>query len=191
MKTTITIQNKATINNTIGHRTNGNCKPIIAIDVHETFNSGLDAANYFGCDSSVIYQALKRKHPRIRMYEHDENGNKTRFIGTCRLSYAKQAEESVDALLDSGRNMQNELDKANQKLAEQEAEMAEFRAWKAEQERIRKAAEDREKAIAKAKEKVERRKRMALRKEEEAANAWKRVREADEELAALLAEKED
>ena len=191
MKTTITIQNKATINNSIGHRTNGNCKPIIAIDIHKTFNSQLDAAEYFKCDNRVISAALKRNNPSIRMYERDENGKRIRFLGTCRLSYAKQAEESVDALLDSGRNMQNELDKANKKLAEQEAEMAEFRAWKAEQERIRKAAEDREKAIAKAKEKLERRKRMALRKEEEAANAWKRVREADMELAELLNEKED
>jgi hypothetical protein len=69
--------------------------------------------------------------------------------------------------------------------------MAEFRAWKAEQERIRKAEEERQNAIAKAKEKLERRKRMAIRKEEEAANAWNRVREADMELAKLLGEQEE
>lgn len=191
MKTTITIQNKATINNTIGHHCNGNSKPIIAIDIHKTFTSCLDAAEYFGCGHAPIYKVLNGHQPYIRMYERDENGKRIRFLGTCRLSYAKQAEESVDALLENGRNMQNELDKANKKLAEQEAEMAEFRAWKAEQERARKAEENRQQAIAKAKEKLERRKRMALRKQEECDNAWNRVREADLELAELLNEKEN
>ena len=189
MKTTITIQNTANINNTIGHHCNGNAKPIIAIDIHKTFNSGLDAAAYFGCDANYLYSALKKPNPSIRMYERDENGKRIRFLGTCRLSYAKQAEESVDALLETGRNMQDELDKANKKLAEQEAEMAEFRAWKAEKERIRKAEEARQNAIAKAKEKVERRKRMAVRKEEEAAHAWQRVYDAEKELSELIGEK--
>ena len=188
---TIIIQNKATINNSVGSHHNGNCDPIIAIDIHQTFTSGIDTAKHFKCSPHTVYQALKTPNPRIRMYEHDENGNRVRFIGYCRIARASHATESVDALMSHGRNVMNELDKANKKLAEQEAEMAEFRAWKAEQERIRKAEEERQNAIAKAKEKLERRKRMAIRKEEEAANAWNRVREADMELAELLAEKED
>jgi hypothetical protein len=188
--TTITIQNKATINNCIGSHHNGNCDPIIAIDIHRTFTSGIDTAKHFKCSPHTVYQALKTPNPRIRMYEHDENGNRVRFIGYCRISRASHATESVDALMEHSREMMEERDKVKQKLAEQEAELAEFRAWKAEQERIRKAEEERQNAIAKAKEKLERRKRMALRKEEETANAWKRVREADMELAELLAEAE-
>lgn len=188
---TITIQNKATINNCIGSHHNGNCKSIIAIDIHKTFNSGLDAATYFGCHAHQIYSALKKPTPSIRMYERDENGNRIRFIGTCRLAYAAHATESIDALMDHGRTVMNELDKANKKLAEQEAEMAEFRAWKAEQEAKRKAEEVRQQKLAKVKDTIERRKRIAIRREAECENAWNRVHEAEMELAKLLGEKED
>lgn len=189
--TRITLQNTAIIDNCIGSHHNGNCDPIIAIDIHRTFTSGIDTAKHFKCSPHTVYQALKTPNPRIRMYEHDENGNRVRFIGYCRIARASHATESVDALMEHSREMMDERDKANKKLAEQEAEMAEFRAWKAEKERIRKAEEERQKAIAKATEKVERRKRMAIRKEEEAAHAWNRVHEAERELAELIGEKEE
>ena len=124
------------------------------------------------------------------MYERDENGNKVRSLGYCRIVRATQAEESVDTLMDHGRAQRDELDKANKKLAEYEAEMAEFRAWKAERERIRKAEEEHQNAIAKAKEKVARRERMAKRKEAEHLHALNRLADAQRELDELLKEEE-
>lgn len=184
--TTITIRNKSTVTS-FGVHTHGNCKPIIAIDIDKTFNSGLDAARYFGCAPETIYAVLRGDQPHLRMYERDENKKRIRFLGTCRLTYVSHAEETVDALMENGRNLRDKLSKANEKLAAQESEMAEFRAWKVEQEKIRKAKEMHQLLIDKANARLERAKRMEQNAYEHyQLMASKRIA-AEEKLAALQA----
>lgn len=175
MNTTIIIHNKATMKAT-GIHTHKNAKPVICLDNGNRYASVTDAAEAVGVTHNSLSAHL--------------NGD-TKTCGGMHWSFMSRVTESADTILDHASHLSSELDKANKKLAEQEAEMAEFRAWKAEKERIRKAEEARQHAIAKAKEKVERRKRMAIRKEEEAAHAWNRVHEAEKELAELIDEKEE
>lgn len=176
MNTTIIIHNKATLK-TIGHHTQRAFQPMVCVETGERFASMTDAAEAKGVSVSNISVAARDPKNRKCCNHH--------------WIRASQITEHADMLLDRTSALHEENESMKQKLAEQEAEMAEFRAWKAEQERARKAEENRQQAIAKAKEKLERRKRMALRKQEECDNAWNRVREADLELAELLNEKEN
>ena len=179
--TTIIVHNKAILASE-GVHTSACCKPVIAIELHKVFNSRLDAARYFGVSAQTIFDVLNGDRPHIRMYERDENGNRIRFVGTCRLVDAKNPEECMDMLMDHSREME-------QKLSAQEAEMKEFRAWKAEKEAARKAEEERlaiienaKLAVAKAEGKLERRTRMIERREMEFRTAIERRDNAAREL---------
>ena len=187
MEKTIIIRNKSTLTS-FGTHHNGNCVPIIAIDVNRAFNSGVDTAKGLGCSLASVYNVLEGKQPYVRMYERDENGKKIRFIGTCRLTRVSHAEETVDALMESGRNMRDELAKANAKLATYDSELAEFRAWKAEREAIRKAEETRQMTITKAEAKVARCERIASNAEEKFKMALDRLHKARRELKDLKGE---
>lgn len=176
--TTLRIRNNATLtsNGTLHcHR----CKPVIAIEISKTFNSVTDTAEYFGVSANTVCKVLKGKQKSLRMYDHDENGNRTRFVGTCRLTYAAHLETAMDAVMESGR-------KANERIAELERKAALWDAYKAEQDAIIKAKEEYEKAVIKAKEKVERRKAIEQRKQEEYQLAIARRQEAERELNELL-----
>lgn len=190
--TTLRIRNEGnlTSNGTHHHK---NCKPIIAIELHKTFNSITDTAEFFGVCISHISDVLNGRLKTIGLYERDENGNKIRLICRCRLTYAAHMESTVDKLMECGREATDKLNKANERIetlkkynAELNAELAEYRAWKAEQEVIRKAKEEHEIAITKAKEKVERRKNIEQRKQEEYQLAIARRQEAERELSELL-----
>ena len=161
---TIIIHNKATMKAT-GIHTKCNNKPVICIDNGNRYASVTDAAKAAGV------------HP-VTMSCHLHG--KTSRCADLRWSFMAHVTENADAILD-------ELSKANAKLAAQESEMAEYRAWKLEQEKIRKAKEIHQQLIAKANARIER----YLRAEQVARERYelmmsKRV-EAEEKLAALQA----
>lgn len=191
----VIISKQATLTST-GTHTYHTCKPIIAIDIHRTFNSLMDAAEYFGCSYKIICNTLRGKQSAVGIYERDENGKRIRKIGTCRLVYAAYAETAMDAIMETGRNTTTELEKVKAENKALNEELKEYRAWKAEQERIRKEEEARleaerkakeahEKAIANAKEKIERRKRIERDAQEKYQFAIARRQQAEKELAEL------
>ena len=136
-----------------GTHTNGNCKPVLAIEVQKVFNSYTDVAEYFGTTVAVISNVLNGRQKAIRMYERDENGKRIRYIGKCHLVLACDAATAMDAVLDVGRKAIEELHKANKRIAEFEQKAAMWDALQAEQDTARKAEEERRQVIAKATEK--------------------------------------
>ena len=120
--TTIIIHNKATMKAT-GTHTQKNFRPVICIDNGNRYASVTDAAEAMGVAKSTMSRAAN-------------NPKQVRCCG-MRWSFMSHVMENADDILDHTSHLSSELNKANQKLAEQEAEMAEFRAWKAEQARIR------------------------------------------------------
>lgn len=124
--TTIRIRHEANLTSNGKHH-HGCCKPVIAIDIQKTFNSVSDAAEYFGVNINSVILVLKGKQKAIRMYERDENGNRTRFIGTCRLSYAAHAETAIDELMNCGRKYKENLHKANENISNLQTENYELK----------------------------------------------------------------
>ena len=190
--TTLRIRHEANLTSNGTHH-NGNCKPIIAIELHKTFNSLTDTAEFFGVEVQHIWHVLNGKYKTIGLYERDENGNKIRLICRCRLTYAAHMESTVDALMECGREATEKLNKANERIealkqynADLNEELAEYRAWKAEQEAKRKAKEEHERAISNATDKVERCKKIEQRKQEEYQLAIARRQEAERKLEELL-----
>lgn len=186
--TTIIVHNEAILTSE-GKHTSKVCKPLIAVELQQTFNSRLDAAEKLGVCPATIQNVLNGNQSALRLYERDENGNKTRYIGKCTLIDANNPEEGMDLLMGHARKEREKRLEAERKLAEQKAEMAEFLAWKAEREAERKAEEERlatiEKAklaVAKAEGKLERRTRMIERREMEFRTAIERRDEAAREL---------
>ena len=173
--TTIIINNKATMQ-AHGVHTHKNSKPVICLDNGNRYVSVTDAAEAIGVTHATLSAHL--------------NGD-TQTCRGMRWSFMSRVMESADTILDHAAHLSSELNKANEKLTEQEAEMAEFRAWKAEQARIRQEEEIRQQALEKAKEKVARRQRMADRKEEEFKHALSRLHDAERELNVLLNGKEN
>lgn len=201
--TTLRIRHEANLTS-YGTHHNGNCKPIIAVELHRTFNSLTDAADFFGVEPQYIWQVLNGKLNTIGLWERDENGNRIRLICRCRLTYASHFESAVDKLMDCGRKATEQLNKANERIEslkkyneELNEELTEYRAWKAEQEAKRKAEEERIKAEAKAKEErelaiakanknVERKQRIFDRLMDALLEAEIRLNEAKMERDALL-----
>lgn len=171
--TTMRIRHEANLTS-YGTHHNGNCKPIIAVDLHKTFNSLLDAAEFFGVDAQRIWSVLNVNPTHtIGLWERDENGNKIRRICKCRLTYASHMESTVDALMACGRESTEKLNKANERIAELEtknkeleAELAELRAWKMAREMrdeaMRKARAELEQSKADEQAAIERRRRAEL-----------------------------
>lgn len=190
--TTLHIRHEANLTSNGTHH-HGNCKPIIAIDIHKTFNSVTDTAKYFGVCNEQISAVLSGKYKTIGLYERDENGNKIRLICRCRLTYAAHMESAIDNLMACGREATEKLNKANERIeslkqynADLNEELAEYRAWKAEQEAKRKAKEEHEKAIVDATNKVEYCKRLEQHKQEEYQIAIARRQEAERKLEELM-----
>ena len=186
--TTIVVHNKATLTSE-GKRTSKVCKPLIAIELQQTFNSRLDAAEKLGVHPSTIHNVLNGNQHTVKLYERDENGNKVRLLGKCRLGDANHPEECMDLLMEHAREERQKRIDCERKLAEQEMEMQEFREWKAEREAKRKAEEarlreinDARDAVTKANERLERRQRMVERAEAEYIRVIDRYTEAENEL---------
>jgi len=187
-KTIITVQNKATLTSA-GKRNSACCKPVIAIDIHKTFNSCTDAAEYFGVSINTVLDVLKRRTTALRMYERDENGNRIRFIGTCKLAYAHHPEECADLLMEHASYLMDELEKEKAKNAIPNDELEEYLAWKAEREAKRKAEEAYNKSLNDARELIEtlnarlcRRQRLVEQANDELQRRVSRLMETENEL---------
>lgn len=102
-----------------GTHFNGNCKKILAVELHKVFNSLMDAAEFFGVDCQRIWSVLNvEENHRIGLWERDENGNKTRKICMVRLTYLAHWEGSMDALMKCGRESTEKLNKANEIISQ-------------------------------------------------------------------------
>jgi chromosome segregation ATPase len=167
--TNINIQNEANIN-AKGKLNCHRCKPVICLETGDVFTSIADAAEHAGAHKSNMSQHLC---------------GKLRSVKGKHYCYLSRATESLDAIVTRLREtsaMEEDARKWREYQAEQEA------IRKAEQKRIddeRKAKEDHEAAIAKAQEKVARRKAICERMEVKLSDAEKRLMEAEAELAAL------
>ena len=179
--TTLRLRHEANITS-YGTHHNGNCKPIIAVDLHKMFNSVTDAAEFFGVDPQRISNVLNDEgNHRIGLWERDENGNRIRRICMVRLTYAAHYESSMNAMMECGRESTLKLLKANQRIefleaenaqlrkemaerqAQHDAELAHFRAWqKANKERY-----ERNLLLEQAKAEEERIKNLVVQSERE------------------------
>lgn len=129
--------------------TNGNCKAVRDITNNIKYGSMTEVAMKMGVNIASVSYAV---------------GHKGLCKG-CRLVLESELYKNSDLLCEEIAKANAREAKANDrtnkvkaKLAaahELESEIAEFRRWKAEQEAKRKAEEERQRKIAKAKEKVE------------------------------------
>ncbi|MBR5883857.1 MAG: hypothetical protein IKZ17_01360 [Bacteroidaceae bacterium] len=155
----------------VGHHTQRAFQSVVCVETGERFASMTDAAENRGVHPSAISAAA-----------HDPG---TRRCCKHRWVKASQIPEHADMLLEHTSALYAENTALKQAQASMDEELREFRAWKAEQERVRKERESRDAAIAKCAECVERRRRIATKKDEEAQHARARLHEAEQQLAVL------
>ena len=167
---TININNGASINQVLGHRTHHSCKPIINKTTGDVYASATDAAEILGCTIDAVSMCCRGKIKSCK-------GNE--------LEYVKHASENVGSLTKVVRNKNAEIEKLRAKIAEMEADAAIGRAIREEKEAIRKAEEEYAKALSKARAKVERRQRVVENADAKLQLAVSRLMEAERELEAL------
>ena len=112
---TLRIRHEANLTS-YGTRSNGNCEPVVCIELQKTFNSLADTAEFFGVDYQRIWGVLNGKHQTIGLWERDENGKRIRRICYCHLEYARHIESVTDKLMTNGRMMRDDLNKANEEI---------------------------------------------------------------------------
>lgn len=170
--TTINIQNEANIN-AKGTRTNRCTKPIICVETGEVFTSVTDAAEFAGV-------ALNNMSAHLT--------GRVRQIKGKHYCYLSRSIESLDAVMHRLREtsaMEEDARKWREYQAEQEA------IRKAEEKRIadeRRAKEEYEASVEKAKAKIERRLAMCERQRQQLIEAEKRLMDAEKEYEALTGE---
>ena len=175
MKTTINIQNEANIK-AEGTHIHHSSKPIICIETGEVFVSLTDAAEHIGCHITNLSKHLR--------------GN-VRSVKGKHYCYMSRSVESLDAIVTRLREtstMEEDARKWREYQAEQEA------IRKAEEKRIadeRKAKEEYEAKVEKAKAKIERIKNMCQRLEQQQIEAEKRLIEAEREYEELVGRDEN
>ena len=170
MKKTINIQNEANIH-VEGTHIHHNSKPIICIETGEVFASITDVAEKVGCGFSNVSSHLR---------------GKSRSVKGKHYCYMSRSVESLDAIVTRLREtstMEEDARKWREYQAEQEA------IRKAEEKRIadeRRAKEEYEAKVEKAKAKIERIKNMRQRLEQQQIEAEKRLIEAEREYEELI-----
>lgn len=156
--TTLKLHNETTIKAN-GTHVNGNSKAVLCIDTGEVFASMTDAAEHLGVTKSNVSLALNGK------------------IRTCKgkhLCYLSKADEHLESITSRIREMQALEEKA-----------AAYDAFMARQEEAARAERERQEKIAKANEKLERRREIVRRLQTQLAEATERVMEVERELEAL------
>lgn len=161
-----------------------NCRPVIIPELHMVFNSRLDVVEKLGVARQTVIDTLKGRRNTCPIWENDENGNR-RKVGYCHLYEASDYESAMEMIMECGRKDSEELSKANARLDELERKAALWDAYQAEQEAARKAEEELQAAIAKAKVKRERREHIRNNAYQKYLMAEERLAEAERELAEL------
>ena len=168
-KTTINIQNEANIN-AEGKLNCHRCKPVICLETGDVFTSITDAAEHAGVHKTHMSHHLC---------------GQLRSIKGKHFCYLSRATESLDAIVTRLREtsaMEEDARKWREYQAEQEA------IRKAEEKRIadeRKAKEMYEANVQKAINKIERRRKMCSRLEQQYKTAIDRAMEAEKEYEML------
>jgi cobalamin biosynthesis protein CbiD len=162
MEKTINIQDKANIQ-AEGKLNSRHCKPIICLETGEVFTSVTDAAEKFKCSAQNLSSHL--------------TGKRSKTIKGKHFCYLSRATENLDTIVTRLREASSDAEDARK-----------WRAYQAEQEAIRKAKEDHEAAVEKAKNKIEYRQKIYSRLEQRLKEAAIRVVEAEKEYEDLTGE---
>ena len=163
MEKTVNIQNHADIC-AEGKLNSRHCKPVICIETGEVFTSVADAANAIGCHAPDLSSHLT---------------GKKRSIKGRHFCYLSRATESLDAIVSRLRE-----------ASTMEEDARKWRAQEAEKEAARVEEEKRLAKIAKAKEKIEHRKRICKQLESRLLAAEKNLMDAERELEDLVGAEE-
>ena len=157
----INIQNEANIK-AGGERNSGNCKPVVCLDTGDVFTSCFDAAESIGVHFSAMSAHLR---------------GKTRTIHGKRYMYLSRVSEGLDTIVTRLRE-----------TAAMEDDAKKWRAYQAEQEKLRKEEERRLNAIAKAESRVASLNEARKKYEDKLNEAIVALNEAEIELASLRGE---
>jgi hypothetical protein len=157
----INIQNEANIK-AKGEHTQKSAKPVICIDTGEVFASTTDAAESAGVHITTMSCACS---------------GKIRTANGKRYCYLSRVTESLDSIVTRLRE-----------TAAVEEDAKRWQAYQAEQEAARKAEEERQTAIAKAKEKIAKLDEKCSEYESKWHATISARTEAERELEALLGE---
>lgn len=160
-KTIINIQNEANVY-ADGEHNNGNCDPCIILETGETFTSQIDLAKRLEVSACAVSSVICGRQRTLKGFH---------VVSMSRLT------EGADLVLSRLREASAMEDDAQK-----------WRAYQAEQEAIRKAKEEREAAIEKAKNKVAYRHKICSRLEEQYNKAMARAMEAEKEYEELTGE---
>ena len=171
----ITLNNESAYE-AIGERHSGHCRPV-ANDEGKRFTSITDAAKYAGVSCQTMWQNLNGKNRTCKGHVY---------------FYIDKRDESFDRIM----SRLSEVSAEAERRKADEDDARKWREYQAEQEAIRKAEEKRiadelkakeehEAAIAKAKDKIARRKTICERLEAKLADAQKRLMDAEIELETL------
>ena len=158
-KTTINIQNEANIN-AEGKLNTKNCKPVVCLETGEVFTSVTDAAKAIGVLPSNLSKHL--------------TGNSRKIHGK-RFCYLTRSMESLDTIVTRLRE-----------TAAMEEDARKWREYQEEQERVRKANEEREVRIEKARDKVRKCDEICENLERKLKEANQRLIEAEKEFEDLI-----
>lgn len=164
---TLNVNNNVTINEALGYRAHHSCKPVINRTTGDIYASATDAAEALGVSVHSVSVACLGGSKSCK-------GN--------RLEYLDKTSGNVDSLTAEIRMLRAE----NEQL-KADAEIG--RVIREEQEKKRKAEEERNSTIAKLEAKLERRKRIVERIDNEYQNAVRRMMETEKELAELKGDK--
>lgn len=169
MEQTINIHGKANIK-AEGKLNSRYCKPVICLETGEVFTSVADAAEHFEVHAQNMSTHLVGKRKHIKGYH---------------FCYLSKATESLDAIVTRLRETSSDAEDARKWRAYQAEQEAIRKAEEARIEAERRAKEQHEAALEKARNKVARRQTVRDRLVAELAKADKRLMDAEIELEAL------
>lgn len=162
--TTLKLHNETTIKANGTHGTYNN-KPVLCIDTGEVFVSIMDAAEHLGVNPTNVSNTLLGRQ---------------RTCKGMHLCYLSKADEHLEAITGRIREMQ-----------EFEKKAAAYDAFVARQEAAARAERERQEKIAKANEKLERRREIVRRLQVQLSEATERVMEVERELETLNGKEEN
>lgn len=158
ISTNIVIKDRATVQS-IGEHTNRNCEPVVCLTENKIFNSVVDTASYYDVSESQISKMC--------------NG-KAKTCHKMKFCFLRDIDQHLDEIMEN-----------NRRNTENERKAALWDAYQKEQEAARKAEEERQQAIAKAKAKIERREQIRRNAYQKYLMAEGRLAEAERELKDL------